>query len=32
MAILNKNTSIGDINDVYDRLSSISPSGGGGIC
>lgn len=31
MAVLNKDTSIGDINDVYDRLSSISPSGGGGL-
>ena len=27
MAILNKDTSIGDINDVYDRLSTL---GGGG--
>lgn len=26
MAILNKDTSIGDINDVYDRLSTL---GGG---
>ena len=29
MAILNKDTSVGDITDVYDRLSSISTTGGG---
>lgn len=29
MAILNKNTSIGDIDNVYDRLKSITPWGGG---
>lgn len=29
MAILNKDTSIGDISDVYDRLNSISTTGGG---
>lgn len=25
MAILNKDTSIGDITDVYDRLSNLGP-------
>ena len=29
MAILNKNTSIGDIDNVYERLSKIDMGGGG---
>ena len=28
MAILNKDTSIGDITDVYDKINSIDGGGG----